>query len=312
MDPVPSTASLTRNTSMLMYEPPLVLDADGEVQPMQAEDYEMSEDNTVLTLTMREDVPFHNGETMTVDDVVASLERWAEVSNVGVDYFSEAEIEAVDEQTDYATRDEDPSGLAGAKSANFEEIIVHFVSDSSTRINGLNSGEYDWIESVPYDNTEMIEDNPETELISGEAGPAIGVFNKAEGPLADETMREAVMAAVETEQALLAGYADDEFFDNNSALMNTDSQWFVDPDADFEDLHQNPNTDRAQELMDEAGYDGEPIRILASNDYEDHYNMAVVLEDQLSNAGMNVELMVIDWPSHSVSLMPAVTRLRVT
>ncbi|NLS10361.1 hypothetical protein HGQ17_10225 [Nesterenkonia sp. MY13] len=257
---MPTTASVTRNTSMLMYEPPLVLDADGEVQPMLAEDYEMSEDNTVLTLTMREDVPFHNGETMTVDDVVASLERWAEVSNLGVDYFSEAEIEAVDEQTvtitlvepmalapvmlvepaqlpmimpaeilddldeastnveehigtgpyqwgewvadqyivmerfeDYATRDEDPSGLAGAKSANFEEIIVHFVSDSSTRINGLNSGEYDWIESVPYDNTEMIEDNPETELISGEAGPAIGVFNKAEGPLADETMREAVM-----------------------------------------------------------------------------------------------------------------------
>lgn len=99
MDPVPTTASVTRNTSMLMYEPPLVLDADGEVQPMLAEDYEMSEDNTVLTLTMREDVPFHNGETMTVDDVVASLERWAEVSNLGVDYFSEAEIEAVDEQT---------------------------------------------------------------------------------------------------------------------------------------------------------------------------------------------------------------------
>jgi peptide/nickel transport system substrate-binding protein len=47
--------------------------ADGELVPELAESWEASSDATEWTFKIRQGVEFHNGKTMTVDDVVASL-----------------------------------------------------------------------------------------------------------------------------------------------------------------------------------------------------------------------------------------------
>jgi peptide/nickel transport system substrate-binding protein len=44
-----------------------------------------------------------------------------------------------------------------------------------------------------------------------------------------------------------------------------------------------------------AGYNGEPIRIMASRQYEFHYNMALVMAEQLKKAGFKTDLVVVDW-----------------
>lgn len=43
----------------------------------------VSEDGLTYVIPLREDVKFHNGATMTADDVVASLERWTKVNSRG-------------------------------------------------------------------------------------------------------------------------------------------------------------------------------------------------------------------------------------
>ena len=47
-------------------------EADGSVVPNLVTEYSFSDDGTELTMGIRDDVTFHNGEPLTVDDVVFS------------------------------------------------------------------------------------------------------------------------------------------------------------------------------------------------------------------------------------------------
>ena len=73
---------------------------DGELIPAVAEDF--SVDGAVYTFTLREGVTFHNGEPVTVQDVVYSIERSADATSVStfVSAFSVVtRVEALDERT---------------------------------------------------------------------------------------------------------------------------------------------------------------------------------------------------------------------
>jgi ABC-type transport system substrate-binding protein len=48
-------------------------------------------------------------------------------------------------------------------------------------------------------------------------------------------------------------------------------------------------------LAAKAGYKGEPVRILTSRQYDFHYNMALLMAEQLKRAGFKPELNVVDW-----------------
>ena len=52
---------------------------------------------------------------------------------------------------------------------------------------------------------------------------------------------------------------------------------------------------KAKELAKEAGYTGTPIRLLVSTNYQAHYDEASVFTRQLADAGINVQMMVVDW-----------------
>jgi peptide/nickel transport system substrate-binding protein len=74
--------------------------------------------------------------------------------------------------------------------------------------------------------------------------------------------------------------------------MTTDTVWNSQVGAE---LYNIGDPDRAQELLDEAGYDGTPVRIMTTQEYQHQYNQAVMLEQQLNDAGFEVELEVFDW-----------------
>lgn len=48
---------------------------DGSVQPFLAETFEVSDDGRIYTFRLRDNVVFHNGDTLTAADVVANIER---------------------------------------------------------------------------------------------------------------------------------------------------------------------------------------------------------------------------------------------
>ena len=100
LDPQLAATAGVREVLFNIFEGLVKASPDGSVTPAVASDYELSEDGKTYTFTLREGVTFHNGETVTVEDVVYSLERCAGSENDGtplVSAFSNvSRIEAVD------------------------------------------------------------------------------------------------------------------------------------------------------------------------------------------------------------------------
>ena len=65
--------SFNHQTSMLVYETLLKYE-DGEVKGNLAENFSFNDDGTVLTLNLRQDVTFHDGEPFNAEAVKANLE----------------------------------------------------------------------------------------------------------------------------------------------------------------------------------------------------------------------------------------------
>src|SRR5699024_10473911 len=76
-------ATATRNIGWHIFETLFTLDSQYKVKPMIAKNYEINDKGTVYTISIREDVNFHDGTTVTAEDVSASIKRWEKVSSVG-------------------------------------------------------------------------------------------------------------------------------------------------------------------------------------------------------------------------------------
>ena len=84
LDPHRAVNAGTSEVLFNIFEGLMKASPDGGVIPAVASDYEMSPDGKVYTFTLREGVTFHNGEKVTVDDVLYSLKRCAGSENNGV------------------------------------------------------------------------------------------------------------------------------------------------------------------------------------------------------------------------------------
>ena len=82
-----------------VYESLFAMNKDYEPTPVLAESYTVSDDGMTYTIKIRQGVKFHNGEEMTADDVVASMNRWIEVSAKANTLIGGSVFEKVDDYT---------------------------------------------------------------------------------------------------------------------------------------------------------------------------------------------------------------------
>ncbi len=80
LDPYQLTAAGTREVLLNIYEGLVKATATGEYVPAVASDSTVSEDGLTYTFTLREGVRFHNGDTVTAEDVKYSFETCAETT----------------------------------------------------------------------------------------------------------------------------------------------------------------------------------------------------------------------------------------
>ena len=76
LDPLTTTAYITRNHGYMVYDTLFAMDVDSNPRPQMVESWETSEDGLHWTFTLREGLTFHDGAPVTSEDVIASLERW--------------------------------------------------------------------------------------------------------------------------------------------------------------------------------------------------------------------------------------------
>jgi ABC-type transport system substrate-binding protein len=85
---------------MPIYDRLVRLTADNTIEPMVAESWELADDGVTLTMSLRDDVVFHDGTPLDADAVVASLSRTKGTEGVvGAQLAGITAIEALDPAT---------------------------------------------------------------------------------------------------------------------------------------------------------------------------------------------------------------------
>lgn len=88
LDPIWTTAFITRNHGYAIYDTLFGVDADGQVRPQMVSEYSRSDDGKTWTFALRPGLKFHDGAPVTSADVIASLKRWGKRDNLGQKLFA--------------------------------------------------------------------------------------------------------------------------------------------------------------------------------------------------------------------------------
>ena len=100
LDPVWTTAHVSRNHGYMIYDTLFGTDAKGDIKPQMVDKWSVSPDQLTWTFTLRDGLAFHDGAPVTSADVIASLTRWSARDAMGVvfrSFFSK--FEEVDDKT---------------------------------------------------------------------------------------------------------------------------------------------------------------------------------------------------------------------
>lgn len=194
----------------------------------------------------------------------------------------------------YSARKEPASGYGGKREAVIRELRFVPVPNANTRVEGALAGQYDFADLLPTDALARLEKGAGKTVPV--MTPAFGfpylVLNTKEGVMASQPLRQAVQTALGEGEMLAAGFGDTRFFTAEGNHFPKGSPFYSAAGAD---QYNQRNAPKAKELAAKAGYKGEPIRILTSRQYDFHYNMALLMAEQLKRAGFKADLNVVDW-----------------
>lgn len=102
LDPYLSAAADTEAVMNNVFEGLMRFDEDGQILPQLAADYSISDDGLTYTFDIRRDVTFHNGDAMTLEDVIYSYEKLAGLNGaqpLSSKFSNVTSITKVDEDT---------------------------------------------------------------------------------------------------------------------------------------------------------------------------------------------------------------------
>jgi peptide/nickel transport system substrate-binding protein len=100
VDPIWTTATVTRNHAFLAYDTLFGQDESYKAQPQMAEGALAEADGKSWTIKLREGLKFHDGTPVLAKDCVASLNRWGKRDAFGQTLMAQTdELAAVDDKT---------------------------------------------------------------------------------------------------------------------------------------------------------------------------------------------------------------------
>ncbi|MDT8344165.1 MAG: ABC transporter substrate-binding protein [Thermohalobaculum sp.] len=100
IDPIETTAYITRSHGYLVYDTLFAYDQAFQPQPQMVDTWSSSTDGLTWTFRLRDGLEWHDGKPVTAADVVASLTRWGKRDGLGQTLFARvASLTADDAQS---------------------------------------------------------------------------------------------------------------------------------------------------------------------------------------------------------------------
>lgn len=149
LDPIWTTAYITRNHGYMVYDTLFGMDADGKIQPQMVGKYEVSDDKLTHTLTLRDGLLWHDGKPVTSADCIASIKRWGSKDAMGQKLMSFVESITPKDDKTFVIKLKSPTGLVtlalGKPSSNVPFMMPERVAKTPS-----NQQIKEFIGSGPY------------------------------------------------------------------------------------------------------------------------------------------------------------------
>ena len=212
VDPIWTTAYISRNHGYMIYDTLFALDADGNVKPQMVGKHEVSDDKLTHTMTLRDGLFWHDGKPVTAEDCVASIKRWGSKDAMGQKLMSFVKGMEVKDDKTFVISLKAPTGLVtlalGKPSSNVPFMMPKRVAEtpSSEQIKDFTgSGPFVFVQEEWKPGSKIVykkfdKYKPRSEPASGLAGGKVVHVDRVEWvPIRDH--QQAV-------NALLAGEID--------------------------------------------------------------------------------------------------------
>ena len=195
---------------------------------------------------------------------------------------------------DYKALPGKQNGYGGAKIVYVDELRWIPVPDAASRAAQLESGDLDVADDLVADAYDRLKANPNVQpVIVKPYYWLVAVFNKKDGLMTNQKLRQAWQAALDIEPIMktVAG-GKPEFYRMDSSLAFQELPWHT----KISGLPWNErNKEKAKRLLKEAGYTGQPVRFMTTQEYKWMYDFALVSKQQLEEVGFKIDLQVMDW-----------------
>jgi len=336
---------------------------DAAPKPLLAEKVDVSGDGLTYTFTLRQGVKFHNGATLTSEDVLWNWNRYMDPKTdwrclsefdgrgqvkveqvtapdartvvfrldkpsalfltslartdcamtgilhkdsvkadgsfdkpVGTGPFKLAEWKRgefirLERFADYSALPGKIDGLGGAKRPLVDEVRFVIIPDSATAKAALLRGDVDIVPDVANADISELKKSPDKVGLSVVTHMGlVGLIIQTRDPvLGNAKLRQAMAAAIDTPE-LVAQVTDGIGKPNQSIVPGLSAYYGP---AQKQGRAYDPAA--AKKLLQEAGYKGEKIVMLANKRYPQSFDAAVVSQQMLKAVGINVEIEVLEW-----------------
>jgi len=199
----------------------------------------------------------------------------------------------VEKFADYSARTDRTAFYGGKRTAYVDQIRFVPVPNANTRIEGALAGQYTYADSLPVESYDRFKGQAKSEgMLVKPFGWPVMFFNTKEGALAKEGVRRALVEGISYSDMLEAAFGSKDFYEPDGSLYPKGYEFHSE-----EGTKSYTVADPAKAKADAkaAGYDGKPVRILTSMQYEFHYKMAQVAAEYMKQAGFAVDMQVVDW-----------------
>ena len=192
------------------------------------------------------------------------------------------------------TRASGPDGFGGKKTAYADKVIFRIIPEPGAQVAALEAGEADIVEQIPVPAAKRLESDAKITLYENMPWAFTTFILNLNAPPTDNLkFREAVQVALNMEEIMAV---------SSEGLYSLDHGWMYpgstydagDIGKEWYNLH---DMGRVKSLLDEAGYKGEEFVLLTDSTIPAHGKEGVVIAEQLKNAGINVRLNQVDWPT---------------
>lgn len=160
------------------------------------------------------------------------------------------------------------------------------VPEVASRVNGLLSGEYDFITDVPPDQIATVESNADFEVVGGPiTNHRLMVFDKNTGPMKNAKIRQAMTHAIDRDTIV-------EVLWGGRTQVPAGLQWEYYSDMYLADWKvPEYDMDLARKLVEESGYNGEPITMrVLNNYYTNQVSTAQINAESFRQIGLNIQI----------------------